>query len=556
MPTPAPARLIRPDSFFRSLFDGERWRGILRDEASIDPPRSSCPTGAGNGETRRSRFKSFLPYGLIPLAVFGAFHQALTFHFWRDDWSLVGPPVAGDFLAHPLGIFASLQIYHYAPVARLWYALESVLFRGNPFPYHLLNLALLSAASILLYRLLLVYRFSALPALAGAVYYGFSATQYHNAAWITGGHHYLLAIPFILALICWENYLGEGRRKDLILTLAMVLTGHYIHNLGAIIPPLLLVRYHLSPRGGRKISPRRAWRDAGAMLALVLILNLAPRWAFSLEVSLGDRPFFDPFQLVETLWNSFARRIIPSLWGDLGLASAPSPPALILMGVSAMLFAAWLFRPRRWRLFLLGLALAVFGLILPYVVLVFFQFQAPGTFFTKPRFLVIPNLGIGMCLAVVVSGALSCRGRWAKPAAALVAALFMGLFLLQNYLATAQMYNDVWTEQDRWVDQAARKYVKAAREIAASSPCRRLVVVDVPLEAAWPGDPRHDQVIELLDHRFIHRFYFAGDEEMSRRFVFVKDRDQADRSRTGPGCVLTAFGGDLYAGDPPATGLR
>ncbi len=499
-----------------------------------------------------SRLKLLLPYGLIPLAVFVNFRQALTFHFWTDDWSSVGPLVARDFLAHPLGVFTSLQVWHYAPLARLWYALESVLFRDNPFPYHLLNLILLSISSILLYRLLRIHRFSAFPAFAGGVYFGSSVTQNHNAAWITGSNYYLLAIPFILALMCWENYLHQGRRKDLVLTLMMVLSGQFVHSLGAILPFLLLLRYHLSPREERKLAPSRVWRAAGLLLALVLVLNLGPRHVFSLKAPAGQP--FHLLQLAEALWYCLARQVIPSLWGDYGLILSISrfPAARVLMAVSGMLFLAWLFRPRRWRVFLLGLAIAVLGWTLPLVL----AGWTPGEFFLMGRYMIIPNLGMGLCLAVIISGALSYRGRWTRPALALGAALFVGLFLVQNRYATGLMYADMCAIPDRWVDQVAGNYRKTARRIAASSPCPRVVVVDRPLATAWPGSGtgRIPSLVRPLDHAIIHRFYFADDEEMLRRFVFVKDRDEAYRSGVGPGCVLTAFGGGLSAGDAGLTG--
>ena len=135
-------------------------------------------------------------------AVHGAF-------LWDDDVHLTANPS----IVGPLGLqniwTSSAAVYYPLTLTSLW--LQHQLWGLNPLPYHLVNLVMHAAASVLLWRVL--EQLGMRAAWLGAALWALHPVQVESVAWITeqkntqSGFFYLAAIWFFLR---WLSAAGPG----------------------------------------------------------------------------------------------------------------------------------------------------------------------------------------------------------------------------------------------------------------------------------------------------------------------------------------------------------
>jgi hypothetical protein len=496
-----------------------------------------------------SRVLPLFPYLCIPAAVLGFFHRALTFHFWPDDWVYVGPPAARAFLRDPLSVITTPISFHYTPVQKSWNAMQSVLFREHPLPYHVTVLVLLSAVGILIYHLLRRYGLSLLPALAGGLYFTSTANHTYIACWIEGAHYLLFSSLLLLTHLAWERALEGEDRRWFLWTGALFLAALLTQSLGVIIPFSLLLRYHLMPRDTRKVARTRIWTATGAYLSLIPIFSLLPRLLFAVPYP-GTPGFEWVRKLPRALYNCIFQQTVPGIMGvGMGIYKRKwmfdHPSFYLLAGLLAVILLCWLWRRDQWRVAVLGAFIALAGWALPFIILNW----STDLYYPRYRYLVIPNVGVALVLAALLAPAAGVR--WRR-SGAMVVLSFLLLFLVRNRHA-AETNLMVFHRQDRVVAEAADRYRREAEKAARGlGPCKKIFVIDYPLSDTWDRldlpaeEKKFNLIIQRVDHGTFHRFYFADSPAMLDRFEFyfggplVKDKLRNE-------CVLVAFGGRMMS---------
>ena len=118
--------------------------------------RKKTPGADDSASGKMKAWKAFLPI-LLVAAVGLAFAPALRNEFvlWDDDLNLTGNPwYRGFTAAHLHWMFSTLHGGHYQPLTWLTFALDYALWGLDPAGYHLTNVVLHAATSILLFLVL------------------------------------------------------------------------------------------------------------------------------------------------------------------------------------------------------------------------------------------------------------------------------------------------------------------------------------------------------------------------------------------------------------------
>jgi tetratricopeptide (TPR) repeat protein len=253
-------------------------------------------------------------------------------YFISENSNLLGDHFLQDFWRSPFGGFSgtdenSLRIdlgrQFYRPLTSLSYWLDFKLWGLNPAAFHLTNILLQVANSILLLLILLRLRMSAASALTGALLFSVFPTHFENVAWISGRTDLLSFLFAALSALSFLSFLEKRRPGRLALSSFLFWCGLLAKENVILLPCLLLLLFWR--RGGKPrdlplvSSPfvlaaafwfcLRAWafRDAAPALAGRSVVDAfsalgfyAARLAapFGLTVTVDPEPVFaNPFYL-------------------------------------------------------------------------------------------------------------------------------------------------------------------------------------------------------------------------------------------------------------------
>lgn len=222
-----------------------RRKNKRRDSKRVRPPRRALPPRAPEVTARASdaALPGFLPgvtlggfaardvLGVLLLAAVVAvayFPATLAGFVWDDAVLLKARPVRiWDGLRQIWFEPRSMEKYegHYWPVLYTLFWLEHKIWGFAPLGYHIMNLVLHAAASILLWRLL---SYLAVPgAFFAALLFAVHPQHVESVAWVIGRKDILAALFFFGATFCYWRFVDHGRRA------------HYGAGLGLFIAGLL-----------------------------------------------------------------------------------------------------------------------------------------------------------------------------------------------------------------------------------------------------------------------------------------------------------------------------
>ena len=318
---------------------------------------------------------------------------------------------------------------HYWPLVYTTFWLEHKIWGLAPAGYHIVNVILHAANTLLLWQVL---RRLAVPgaALAAAVF-AVHPLHVESVAWIIERKDVLSALFYVSAVLVWLRFLERPRPRSYGVALLLYVAGLLSKSVVVTLPVALLIIQWWK-------EGRATWRD---------LLRVAPFFLVGLLITAGDLAYYESRGGLSSLDYSWAQRLLiasRALWFYAGKLAWPTDLAVIyplwdinagdprawLYPAAALAFASalWFMRHRIGRGPLAG---AAFFAVTLSPTLGFVDFSYMDFSFVADRFQYLAGIG----LMVVAAGAASVsvsrlserRGVAALP---LVAALSLGILLL------------------------------------------------------------------------------------------------------------------------------
>ncbi len=158
---------------------------------------------------------------LLVAVVFAAFSPVFFAGFlnWDDPQFIYQNSAV---LSFDLGrMFTQTVLGLYIPLTSLSFSIEKAIFGLTPFVFHLNNVLLHTAVSVLLMGFFMQLGAGARAAFLGALVFAVHPMHVESVAWVTERKDVLYALFYILALRQWVVYLDERKTKGLVLTFVL-----------------------------------------------------------------------------------------------------------------------------------------------------------------------------------------------------------------------------------------------------------------------------------------------------------------------------------------------
>ena len=172
---------------------------------------------------------------------------------------------------------------HYRPLTLTTYALNYALHGLRPAGYHLVNILLHAAVSVLV--LILALRIGVPPpgALIAALAFAVHPIHTEAVAGVVGRAELLAVLAFIAAFLFWLRFRERGRPGDLVALALLYGLGVFCKEQSAVLPAVLVAAEGVSRRFGDPIGRRRivqACLACGAILVVDRLLGRAVTGSF------------------------------------------------------------------------------------------------------------------------------------------------------------------------------------------------------------------------------------------------------------------------------------
>ncbi len=398
--------------------------GVLKDRTG------AADTAPGHGPSGRG-FAALLPALALCLLVAVAYFPATLGGFVWDDaaFTTVAP------VQNLLGIW---QIWfdhttlihegHYWPLLYTTFWLEHKLWGFAPVGYHIVNLVLHSAVTVLLWRLLLWLRLADARVIwVAAAVFAVHPLHVESVAWVIGRKDVLATLFYLASVLCYMGFMEYQRRHYYAWALALFVLGLFCKSIVVTLPVSLLI-WHWWKRG----------RVTGADLARVL-----PFLALGLGIAIADWASYKDREVIVLEDYSFIEQMLSAaqaLWFYVGKLVWPVALAVVYprwrvdvsnpldwayLGAAAVVAALlWVFRHRIGRGPLAG---GLFFAVTLAPTLGFVDYGYMQFSFVADRFQYLAGIGVIVTLVVAVAWVFDrglgmlppARGRGARAFAAL-----------------------------------------------------------------------------------------------------------------------------------------
>lgn len=342
---------------------------------------------------------------------------------------------------------------YYRPFFTIYLTVGYQLFGLWQQGWHLLNLAIHTGASVLVYRLFLrLTGGNARLALVGGLFFALIPVHVESVSWISGVPDALAALFYIPSIIFYVRWREGNDRKHLIYALLMYFGALLCKETPIVLPAILLVwELTLNRRENLSINLFPAFRQVLPFIipaVIYLVMRVAVlgqlNWKHPLNAQFstgqiyGTIPLTIVYYLKNILFPYSLSLIYPvnfvKNFSDLSFWI----PLLILGAITA---AAYFFRRQITALMWFAVALFVFPL-LPVMNLQVFHFE----YLVQDRYLYLPSVGFVLIIAVLLEKLWSSEKKIYSQTA-LAAAILLGIF----YAAGTIWQNRVWrSETDLW----------------------------------------------------------------------------------------------------------
>lgn len=318
---------------------------------------------------------------------------------------------------------------HYWPLTYTTFWLEHKLWGLAPAGYHVVNVALHVANTLLLWRIL--KRLAVPGAAVVAAVFAVHPLHVESVAWIIERKDVLSALFYLTAVLVWLRFLEQPRPWRLGLALLLFMAGLLSKSIVVTLPVALLIM--------------QWWKDG--RITRRDLQRLAPFFLLALVVTAGDLSFHESRQEPVNVDYSLAERVLiasRALWFYAGKLVWPADLAVIyplwevgvgdprawsyLAAALALPVTLWLMRHRIGRGPLAG---ALFFAVTLSPTLGFVDFSYMEFSFVADRFQYLAGIGL---IATVVGAASACAATLAERRSgiglSLVTAFPLGILLL------------------------------------------------------------------------------------------------------------------------------
>ena len=424
---------------------------------------------------------------------------------------------------------------HYWPLVYTTFWLEHKLWGFAPAGYHIVNVLLHLANTLLLWHLL---RRLAVPgAWVVAAVFAVHPLHVESVAWIIERKDVLSGLFYLGAVLAWMRFVEKPSSRWYVWSLVLYAAGLLSKSIVVTLPAALLI-YH--------------WWKQGRLISTDL-WRLVPFFAVGLVITVGDLAFYWSRAASSLDYSLIERTLIASraLWFYAGKLLWPSELAVIyprwdirvadplawgyLIAAVALALALWLFRSQLGRGPLAG---TLFFAVTISPVLGFVDYSCMEISFVADRFQYLA--GIGIMTVVIAAPACGIRllsNMWQKGALTGVALMLAVLGMLT--WRQASIYRDNETFWQHVVILNPQAQIAHVNLGAALYMQERYEEAEMRLRSAIVLDPQsYDAYLNLSNALWKQERYV---EALEAARVAVQQRPDLATVHTGLGVVLAAL---------------
>ncbi len=170
---------------------------------------------------------------LIYMKLFSA-----NFISWDDGEVLVNNTDVHQFNIY--AFFTNYYVGNYAPFSMIAFAIEWLIFKGNPTAHHVMNLLLHMINSVLVYKLVLLLFKDKTKAFLCAIIFCIHPLQVETVAWVSAKNNLLYSMFFLLGLINYSRFILGKTTKQYVYSVLFFIVS-VLCKPSAICFPLILV---------------------------------------------------------------------------------------------------------------------------------------------------------------------------------------------------------------------------------------------------------------------------------------------------------------------------
>ncbi len=317
---------------------------------------------------------------------------------------------------------------HYWPLVYTTFWLEHKLWGFDPTGYHIVNVLLHLANTLLLWHLM--RRLSVPGAWVMAAVFAVHPLHVESVAWIIERKDVLSGLFYLAAVLAWMRFVEQSRRGWYVCSLVLYVAGLLSKSIVVTLPVTLLI-WH--------------WWQQGRMTSADL-LRLVPFGVVGLVITVGDLSFYQSREALSLDYSLIERALIAAraLWFYAGKLLWPSELAVIyplwdirvsdplawgyLISAVALAVALWCFRHQVGRGPLAG---ALFFVVTLSPMLGFVDYGYMQYAFVADRFQYLAGLGImAVVIGAITYGVRRLSDSWHKGARIVVAMVIAVLGML------------------------------------------------------------------------------------------------------------------------------
>lgn len=388
-----------------------------------------------------NHWKTAILAALLFAVTLGLFWPATGYDFlnFDDDRYVSGNQVVRQGLTVESVRWAFRSVYesYWLPVMWLSYMADTAVFGTEPFGYHFTNVLLHAVNAVLLFLLLYAWTGRLWPSAFVAAFFAWHPLRVESVAWIAERKDVLSGFFMLLSLTLYERFSrnpASGREVPAAFCMALgLMTKPMLVTLPFL---LLLLDYWPLERWVATLDDVRAkaWRLIGEKVmfwALTVVFCMLTYYTQQVGKAMhgtdaipwGRRLLSIPsaylFYLEKTVWPTN----LSMIYGDIDISAARVLLAvLLLVGITV----AVLWVGRRCRALPVGWFWFV-GLLVPVIGIV-----RVGTTHVADRFVYLPSIGLGICLAWGAAWLIP-QGRWSRVAAGAVGVAILAACVWQTH---------------------------------------------------------------------------------------------------------------------------